>query len=50
MLDFLGYQDASAAIVAAIERVLADPASPRTPDLGGRATTADLGRAIVSAL
>ncbi len=50
MLDFLGHQDASAAIVAAIERVLADPAAPRTPDLGGRATTTDLGRAIVSAL
>jgi len=50
MLDFLGCQDASAAIVAAIERVLADPGAPRTPDLGGRATTADLGRAIASAL
>ncbi len=50
MLDFLGYQDASAAIVAAIERVLADPGAPRTPDLGGRATTGDLGRAIASAL
>jgi tartrate dehydrogenase/decarboxylase / D-malate dehydrogenase len=50
MLDFLGYKDASAAIVAAIERVLADPASPRTPDLGGRAKTGDLGRAIAAAL
>jgi tartrate dehydrogenase/decarboxylase/D-malate dehydrogenase len=29
-----------------------EPASgaPRTPDIGGRATTADLGRAIASAL
>ena len=34
--------------VAAIERVLADPAAPRTPDLGGRATTTDLGRAIAA--
>jgi tartrate dehydrogenase/decarboxylase/D-malate dehydrogenase len=50
MLDFLGYKNASAAIVAAIERVLADPGAPRTPDLGGRATTGDLGRAIASAL
>ena len=50
MLDFLGYKAASAAIVAAIERVLADPGSPRTPDLGGRAKTGDLGRAIASAL
>jgi isocitrate/isopropylmalate dehydrogenase len=30
--------------------VLADPGAPRTPDLGGRATTGDLGRAIASAL
>jgi tartrate dehydrogenase/decarboxylase/D-malate dehydrogenase len=50
MLDFLGHEAAAAAIVAAIERVLADPGSPRTPDLGGRATTGDLGRAIELAL
>ena len=50
LLDFLGYKTAADAIVAAIERVLADPASPRTPDLGGRATTVDLGRAIADAL
>jgi tartrate dehydrogenase/decarboxylase/D-malate dehydrogenase len=30
--------------------VLADPGAPRTPDLGGRATTMDLGRAIADAL
>ena len=48
MLEFLGYPDAAKAIVDAIERVLADPAAPRTPDLGGRASTADLGRAIAS--
>ena len=35
MLDFLGHRDAAAAIVAAIERVLADPAIPRTRDIGG---------------
>ena len=39
MLDFLGHPDAAAAIVAAIERVLADPRAPRTPDLGGKART-----------
>ncbi len=50
MLDFLGHQDAASAIVAAIERVLADPSAPRTPDLGGRATTADVGRAVADAL
>jgi tartrate dehydrogenase/decarboxylase/D-malate dehydrogenase len=50
MLDFLGHKPAGDAIVAAIERVLADKDSPRTPDLGGRATTADMGRAIAGAL
>src|SRR5207248_11396112 len=50
MLEFLGHQDAARAIVAAIENVLADPAAPRTPDLGGRATTTELGRAIAAAL
>ncbi|MBA3504172.1 MAG: tartrate dehydrogenase, partial [Betaproteobacteria bacterium] len=37
-----------AAVVAAIERMLADPGAPRTPDLGGRATTQDVGRAIAA--
>ena len=50
MLDFLGHKDAANAIVAAIERVLADASAPRTPDLGGRASTSDLGRAIAEAL
>ncbi|HEY3180884.1 MAG TPA: tartrate dehydrogenase [Casimicrobiaceae bacterium] len=50
LLDFLGHRDAARAIVAAIEHVLADPAAPRTPDLGGRATTSELGRAIAAAL
>jgi tartrate dehydrogenase/decarboxylase / D-malate dehydrogenase len=50
LLEFLGHRDAARAIVAAIESVLADPASPRTPDLGGRATTTELGRAIAAAL
>ncbi|MEO7243891.1 MAG: tartrate dehydrogenase [Rubrivivax sp.] len=46
MLDFLGHRDAHDAILGAIQAVLADPAAPRTPDLGGRAGTADVGRAI----
>jgi tartrate dehydrogenase/decarboxylase / D-malate dehydrogenase len=50
MLEFLGHKEAGAAIVAAIERILADPTAPRTPDLGGRATTAELGRAIADAV
>jgi tartrate dehydrogenase/decarboxylase/D-malate dehydrogenase len=48
MLDFLGYKDAANAVVAAIERVLADKDAPKTPDLGGRASTADLGRAVAA--
>jgi len=50
MLEFLGHKEAADAIVSAIERVLADKASPRTPDLGGKATTTDLTRAIAEAL
>ncbi len=46
MLDFLGHTDAHDAIVAAIEAALADPQAPRTPDLGGKASTADVGQAI----
>ncbi len=51
MLDFLGYRAAHDAVLAAIETVL-DPHSggPRTPDLGGTATTQDVGLAIVQAL
>jgi tartrate dehydrogenase/decarboxylase/D-malate dehydrogenase len=51
MLDFLGHRDAHDAIVKAIEKVL-EPSSgaPRTADLGGRASTAELGRAIAEAL
>ncbi len=48
MLDFLGHAEASAAVIGAFERVLIDPAAPKTPDLGGTATTVDLGRAIAA--
>jgi len=50
MLDFLGYPDASREVVGAIERVLADPSAPHTRDIGGRASTADAGKAIAAAL
>ena len=50
MLDFLGHPDAAHDVVAAIERVLADPAAPRTRDLGGSASTAEAGRAIAAAI
>ncbi|MEO8848315.1 MAG: tartrate dehydrogenase [Casimicrobiaceae bacterium] len=50
MLDFLGHREAAAAIVSAIERVLADPQAPRTRDLGGRASTVEVGRTIADAI
>ncbi len=51
MLEFLGYPEAHDAIMRAIEQVL-DPASgaPRTPDIGGKAGTRDLGGAIAHAV
>ncbi len=51
MLDFLGYREAHDAVIQAVESVL-DPGArgPRTRDLGGTASTEDLGRAIVDAL
>jgi tartrate dehydrogenase/decarboxylase/D-malate dehydrogenase len=51
MLDFLGHRDAHDAIMRAIEKVL-EPGSgaPRTPDIGGKASTADLGKAIAEVL
>ena len=46
MLDFLGHRDAHDAMLGAIEAVLRD--GPRTPDLGGTATTEQLGQAIAA--
>jgi len=50
MLEHLGHSAAAAAIVRAIERVLADKSAPRTPDLGGKASTAALGKVIAEAI
>jgi tartrate dehydrogenase/decarboxylase/D-malate dehydrogenase len=51
MLEFLGHKAAHDAILAAIEKVLAPQSgAPRTPDIGGKASTADLGKAIAQAL
>jgi tartrate dehydrogenase/decarboxylase/D-malate dehydrogenase len=50
MLDFLGHREAAAAIVGAIERTLADPSAPRTPDIGGKATMEQVGMAIAAAI
>ncbi|MBC7480916.1 MAG: tartrate dehydrogenase [Rhizobacter sp.] len=44
MLDFLGHREAHDAIVRAIETVLIE--GPRTADLGGKASTTDMGEAI----
>lgn len=51
MLDFLGSRAAHDAVLNAIEAVL-EPGSagPRTPDLGGTASTQDMGKAIANAL
>jgi len=47
MLEFLGHKRAHDTILRAIETVLAPGSgAPRTPDLGGHASTEDLGRAI----
>jgi tartrate dehydrogenase/decarboxylase/D-malate dehydrogenase len=51
MLEFLGHKAAHDGVLAAIEKVLAyDSGAPRTADLGGKASTQDLGRAIAEAL
>ena len=49
MLDHLGETDAAAAVVSAIEAVLAEP-QYRTPDLGGLAKTSECTEAICRAL
>ena len=47
MLEHLGYKAAHDAILAAIETVLAPGSgAPRTPDLGGHASTSDVGQAV----
>jgi tartrate dehydrogenase/decarboxylase/D-malate dehydrogenase len=48
MLQHLGHSEAHDAIVRAIERVTAN--GPRTPDMGGKATTADVGKAVAEAV
>ncbi|HEX7614046.1 MAG TPA: tartrate dehydrogenase [Thermoanaerobaculia bacterium] len=48
MLDHLGCPEAAASVMAAIEKVIA--AGLRTPDMGGRATTKEMGEAIAAAI
>ncbi|MEH6717359.1 MAG: tartrate dehydrogenase [Aurantimonas endophytica] len=49
MLEHLGHKDAADAVIAAMETVIADPAS-RTRDMGGKAGTAECGEAIASVI
>jgi tartrate dehydrogenase/decarboxylase/D-malate dehydrogenase len=49
MLEHLGQKEAAAAIENAIESALQDSAL-RTPDMGGKATSVDMGKAIAEAL
>jgi tartrate dehydrogenase/decarboxylase/D-malate dehydrogenase len=49
MLDHLGERAAHDRILRAIERVIGDE-RVKTPDLGGKATTAEMARAVASAL
>ncbi len=48
MLDFLGHKDAHDAVLKAIETILAS--GPHTPDLGGKASTSEIGAAIAELL
>ena len=48
MLEHLGLSDAAAAVMRAIEIVLAE--GPKTPDMGGKATTVEVGSAVASAI
>jgi tartrate dehydrogenase/decarboxylase/D-malate dehydrogenase len=48
MLDHLGCPEAGASVMAAIETVLAS--GLRTPDMGGTASTTDMGKAIADAV
>ena len=48
MLDHLGCAEAAASVMAAIEKILAG--GLRTPDMGGTASTVDIGKAIAEAV
>ena len=48
MLEHLGHDQAATAIMQGIETVLAE--GPRTPDMGGKATTTEVGKAVSLAI
>ena len=49
MLDHLGHPEAAADVLAAMEATLAKPET-RTADLGGKASTAEVTKALVAQL
>ena len=49
MLEHLGHPEAAARIMTAIEATLKEPAA-MTPDMGGKASTEELGKAIAAAI
>ena len=50
MLEHLGHTEAAAEVLAAIEKLLADPHAPKTRDIGGTAGTVDVGKALAALL
>jgi tartrate dehydrogenase/decarboxylase/D-malate dehydrogenase len=48
MLEHLGHAAAAACVMRAIETVLAD--GPRTPDMGGKSSTEDVGKAVAESV
>lgn len=50
LLEHLGEPEAARAIIEAIESVLSVPSGPRTRDLGGHASTLEMGQAIALAI
>ncbi|MFT3957015.1 MAG: tartrate dehydrogenase [Piscinibacter sp.] len=50
MLEHLGHAEAGAEVLAAIEKLLADPQAPKTRDIGGSAGTREVGEALAALL
>ena len=49
MLEHLGHKDAADAIVNAIETIIRD-SDIKTPDMGGKANTQEVGQAVIDSL
>ncbi|MFA6716310.1 MAG: tartrate dehydrogenase [Victivallaceae bacterium] len=48
MLDFLGEKCSAQILDEAVNQVLSSPDAPKTPDIGGNATTSEMGDAIIA--